>query len=306
MYIVSVIITLCSNIIAVVGLALLTGFTGLFSMGHAGFMTIGAYVAVLSYRYLGVPYVFALILGGLVATLISLLVGYAPLRNKLRGDAFAICMLGFGNIVRLIFVNITHPAINGSSGISGIPKVTSLWFSLLLTALLVYMMWCFIRSQYGRNCLAIQQQEIAAEMMGVNIIRTKLLSLAISAFYCGLAGGLMAFWLQYINPNSFATTKSDSLVATLVAGGTNSVTGPILSAALLIFLLEYLRMLVNWRLVVYGLLLVIIMRFRPQGVMGYKEFSITATIRFFKDYKQIPAKIKAQLAKLRPKRRNVQ
>ena len=283
---------MCTNIIAVVGLALLTGYTGMFSLGHAGFMCIGAYTAVLLNKYLMIPYIFALILGGCAATLISLIIGYPTLRNKLRGDYFAICMLGFGTVVRLILNNMNNPVTNGALGITNIPKLTTLWSALLLTVVLVYFMWNFVHSQYGKNCVAVQQQEIAAEMMGVSIVRTKLLSFAISAFYCGIAGGLLGFWLQYIAPASFSDTRSNDFLATLVTGGTNSITGPVLAAAILTSMLEYLRFLVNWRLVVYGLLYILIMRFRPEGIMGYKEFSLKKAIQFFKEFPQNMVKIK--------------
>lgn len=306
MYIISVIVTLCCNIIAVVGMVVMTGYTGMFSMGHAGFMAIGAYTSVLLNRYGGVPFVPALVLGGLAAAVISVLVGIAPIRNKLSGDSFSICMLGFGSMVRLIFVNLNNPVTKGATGISGIPRNTSLFFALALTAFMVYLTWNFVHSQYGKNCVAVQQQAVAAEMMGVSIVRTKLLSLVISAYYAGVAGGLLVFWTRYLNPGTFADTRSNDLVSTLVAGGTNSVSGPILAAAILIFALEYLRALVEWRLVIYGGLLVVLMRFRPQGVMGYKEFSLKgtaaflkSTVRFFRDYREIPAKVQ-RLFKKKP------
>ena len=293
MYIQSVIVTICTNIISVVGLALLTGYTGMFSLGHAGFMCIGAYTAVLTNRYLGVPYIFAMLLGGVLSAIIAVIVGYPTLKNRLRGDYFAICMMGFGTIVRLIINNMNNKTIGGALGISSIPKLTTLWSALGLTAVMVFLMWNFVHSQYGRNCLAIQQQEVAAEMMGVDIVKTKLLSLAISAFYCGVAGGLLGFYIQYITPNNFTDTKSNDFLATLVTGGTNSITGPVLASVLITTMLEYLRFLANWRLVIYGLLYIIIMRFRPQGLMGYQEFSLKKTVQFFKD---LPQKLKRKKA----------
>lgn len=293
MYIQSVIVTICTNIISVVGLALLTGYTGMFSLGHAGFMCIGAYTAVLTNRYLGVPYILAMLLGGAVSAVIAVIVGYPTLKNRLRGDYFAICMMGFGTIVRLIINNMNNKTIGGALGISSIPKLTTLWSALGLTAAMVFLMWNFVHSQDGRNCLAIQQQEVAAEMMGVDIVKTKLLSLAISAFYCGVAGGLLGFYIQYITPNNFTDTKSNDFLATLVTGGTNSITGPVLASVLITTMLEYLRFLANWRLVIYGLLYIIIMRFRPQGLMGYQEFSLKKTVQFFKE---LPQKLKRKKA----------
>ena len=305
MYIVSVIVTISASIISVLGLVLLTGFTGLFSLGHAGFMSIGAYCAVLINRDLGVPYFAAIIIGAVLAMLIGALISYAPLRNKLRGDCFAISMLGFGTVVRLVFSNMSKNLFKGGGGISGIPRLTTLWGSLLLMVLMIYMMWCFIRSQYGRNCIAVQQQEIAAEMMGVNLVRTKMLSMMISAFYCGIAGAQLAFWLQYVSPTSFSDARSSNMLATLVTGGTNSLTGPVVAAAFLAFMMEYLRVLTDWRLVIYGLMLILIMRFRPEGLMGYREFSVAGFIRICKvslqSIVELPAHISSFAARTRQK-----
>lgn len=300
MYIISVIVTICTNIISVIGLALLTGYTGMFSLGHAGFMCIGAYSAVLLNRYLAIPYVLALILGGCIAMLVSVIIGYPTLRNKLRGDYFAICMLGFGTIVRLILNNMNNSVFNGALGLSSIPQLTSLWSALGFMAVLVFFMWNFVHSQYGKNCIAIQQQEVAAEMMGVGIVKTKLLALMISAFYCGVAGGLLAFWMRYIAPASFSDTRSNDFLATLVTGGTNSITGPLLAATLVTTMLESLRALVNWRLVAYGLIYILIMRFRPEGILGYKEFSIKGAIKFFKE---LPKKFADLKEKIKNRRR---
>lgn len=277
MYIVTLIIFACINIIAVTGLTLLTGFTGIFSMGHAGFMSVGAYAAVLANRYLHIPTYLAIVLGGVVAMLISTVVGYPSLRNKLRGDSFAIAMLGFGEVVRLVFSNV-RPYIGGAVGISGIPKATTIWVAIIAVIAMLYFMWNFLHSHYGKNCVAVQQQEVAAEMMGVHIVKTKLTSLMISAFYTGTAGALFAFFATFISPASFTEAKSTDLIAAVVIGGINSLTGPTVAAAILIVLPEILRFLVEWRLVLYGLMFVGIMLFRPEGLFGYKEFSIRRII----------------------------
>lgn len=203
--------------------------------------------------------------------------------------------MGFGTVVRLIINNMNNPIVKGSTGISKIPQLTTLWSALFITAALVFFMWNFVHSQFGKNCLAVQQQEVAAEMMGVDIVKTKLISLVISAFYCGIAGALLAFWIQYISPNNFTDTKSNDFLATLVTGGTNSITGPVLAAALITTMLEYLRFLANWRLVIYGLLYVVIMRFRPEGLMGYRELSFRGTLRFFRE---LPARLKGIRGKI--------
>jgi len=285
-YYISVAVTIVGNIIAVLGLVLLTGFTGMFSMGHAAFMTIGAYSSVLLNRYLAFPYPLAVFSGGVIALIFGAAIGFAPLRNKVRGDTFAICTLGFGTVIRLLISNLNNNVIRGATGISSIPKLTTLANSLVILVIMTYLMWNFVRSQYGKNCVAVQQQEIAAEMMGVSIFRAKMLSLVISAFYCGVSGAQLVFWLQFVSPSSFADTRSSNLVSTLVTGGINSVTGPVVAATLFSSLLETLRIFSNWRLVIYGLLLILIMRFRPEGLMGYKEFSIKWFVTTMKNLPQ--------------------
>lgn len=285
-YLVTLVIFGCINMVSVSGVTLLTGFTGLFSLGHAGFMAIGAYAATVLFKFLGVPYIFAIIIGGLFSVVASVIVGYPSLKGKLRGDYFAIAMLGFGEVVRLIISN-TRPLLNGAVGISGLPKLTTLWTAIAVTAVAVFFMRNFIKSQYGRNCIAVQQQEIAAEMNGINILKTKLISLMISAFYAGLAGAMFAFLSTYINPSTFGEAKSTDLIAAVVIGGINSLSGPLIAAFILVILPEFLRFLVMWRLVIYGLVFVVIMLFRPEGLFGYKEISFKWLTRLIKKNKEV-------------------
>jgi branched-chain amino acid transport system permease protein len=131
----------------------------------------------------------------------------------------------------------------------------------------------FLRSHYGKNCIAIQQQETAAEMVGINVLKTKLIALMISAFYAGVAGGLFSFFATYLAPTNFSEAKSDDLLAAVVLGGINTLSGPLLAAAILVVLPEALRFLAIWRLVFYGAAFVAIMQFKPEGLMGYREIS---------------------------------
>jgi len=253
----------------------------LFSIGHAGFMAVGGYAAVVFYKYFGVPFFLAIVLGGLVAVGFSVVLGYPALRNKLEGDAFGIVMLGFVTVVRVSISNI-KPVLGGAIGITGIPRLSNIWVVLGFTAVLLYFMRNFVRSDYGKNCIAIQQQETAAEMIGVNPLKTKLRALMISAFYGGVAGGLFAFYATFISPMSFAEAKSDDLLAAVVLGGMCSLSGPILAIAILVALPEVLRFLATWRLVFYGLAFIVIMLYRPAGLFGYREISfkwITAGYR---------------------------
>ena len=272
MYIQSLAIFACVNMIAVAGLVLLTGYTGIFSIGHAGFMAVGAYAAVISFKYLGVPFLLAIIFGGIVAVLISVVIGFPALKNKMAGDAFAIVMLGFVSVVRITITNI-KPVFNASFGISDIPRLSTMSVVMAFTIVLVYFMRNFLKSHYGKNCVAVQQQELAAEMVGVDILKTKLIALVISAFYAGVAGGLFSFYATYLAPTNFSEAKSDDLLAAVVLGGMNSLSGPLLAAAILVVLPEALRFLAIWRLVFYGAAFVLIMQFKPEGLMGYREIS---------------------------------
>ncbi|MDR1514407.1 MAG: branched-chain amino acid ABC transporter permease [Synergistaceae bacterium] len=272
MYLQSLAIFACVNMIAVAGLVLLTGYTGIFSIGHAGFMAVGAYAAVISFKYLAVPFLPAIIAGGFVAVLISVIIGYPALRSMMAGDAFAIVMLGFVSVVRISITNI-KPVFNASFGISDIPRLSTMSVVLAFTILSVWFMRNFLKSHYGKNCIAIQQQETAAEMVGINVLKTKLIALMISAFYAGVAGGLFSFFATYLAPTNFSEAKSDDLLAAVVLGGINTLSGPLLAAAILVVLPEFLRFLAIWRLVFYGAAFVVIMQFKPEGLMGYREIS---------------------------------
>ena len=272
MYYLTIAVFICVQAIAVSGMSLLVGYTGLFSIGQAGFMATGAYAAVVLYKYLGVPFLIAVICGGLVSVIFSILLGYPALRNKLEGDAFGIVMLGFVTVVRVTISNI-NPVLGGAIGITGIPKKSSIWVVSIFTIVLVYFMRNFIKSDYGKNCKAIQQQEPAAEMVGVSPLKTKLLALMLSAFYAGVAGALFVFYSTFVSPLSFAEAKSNDLLAAVVLGGMCSLSGPILAAAILVALPELLRFLQTWRLVIYGISFIFIMLFRPNGLLGYQEIS---------------------------------
>lgn len=271
--------------------SLLTGYTGMFLMGHAGFMAIGGYVAACMNIYLGVPFILALLLGGLAAALSSLIVGYPTLKNKLTGDYFAIAMLGFGESIRLIIAT-TRPFIGGALGLTGIPKLTNIWVILVFVVLIIYCTRNYLKSHYGKNCVAVRQQEVAAEMMGINIIQTKMWALAISAFMAGFGGALYAFFATTLYPITFTQAKSTDILAAVVFGGINSLTGPVIAAFILASLPELLRAFAQWRLVIYGLLFVAIMIFRPEGLMGYKELSFKGiarnSVKLWKKAKGVP------------------
>lgn len=271
-YITTISILGCINIIAVLGLAILTGYTGMFSIGHAGFMAVGGYTAAVLYMRCHVPFLLALPAGGLVAGLSSFIIGYPAFRSRLRGDYFAIATMGFAEAVRLL-LNTTYPVIGGTYGLTGLPQITTLPIALAFMVLAFAGAHFFVSSQHGKNCIAVSEDEVAAQMMGVNLLKTKLAALFISAFYAGFAGGLYAFFMAYLSPSMFTVAKSSDLLAAVVFGGMRSIIGPAIIGFVLIAMPEVLRFLQTWRLVIYGILFVVMMVFKPNGLLGDKELN---------------------------------
>jgi branched-chain amino acid transport system permease protein len=286
------------NIILAVSLNIVNGMTGQFSIGHAGFMAVGAYIAgkfSLELRDLaisGLPgvvsdqllFVISLLLGGGAAALCGFLVGLPSLR--LRGDYLAIVTLGFGEIIRVVVQNLN--AFGRALGLSGIPQTSSLFAVYFVVFLVVLVSRRLVASTHGRSLWAIREDEVAAEAMGVNTTAYKVRSFVISSFFAGVAGGLFAHFVPIINPGSFTFVKSIEVVVMVVAGGLGSTTGAIVAAVVLTLLPEALRSLFlqiggldagaslaqkvdQIRMPIYGILLVILMLSRPQGLFGTRE-----------------------------------
>ena len=273
-YIQGIAVLIGINLIAVLGLSILTGFTGLFSFGHGGFMAIGAYIsAIVSSRLdLPVPIAFplAIVAGALAAGLVSIFIGKLTL--NLKGDYFCIATMGFGEAIRVLLENL--PITQGARGLPGIRSETSLPVLLVVTFVIIWFAWNLIHSRHGRACIAIREDFVAAEMMGVNIFIGRLRSLVFSAFCAGIAGGLFAHYFCFIQPSMFTSYMSTQMTAAVVAGGMGSISGPVIATLVFIGIPEALRVANIWRLVAYGFLLVLIMVFRPQGLMGYRELSL--------------------------------
>ena len=285
-YISGILILSGINLMTVLGLSLLTGFTGLFSFGHAGFMAIGAYTAatvtmklnILPESMFWMHFYIALAAGGLVSMIVSLIIGRLTL--NLKGDYFCIATLGFGEAIRLVLDNVQY--FGGARGLPNIPTqgTTTLTNVIIINVIAITVLVLIIRSKHGRNMVAIREEELAAQTIGIDIFKYKLTSLAISAFYAGVAGGLMAHYLGYIQPIMFKMVKSTELTIIVIFGGLGSISGSVVGTILLTFLPELLRSFSNWRLVLYGVAVILIMITRPQGLMGGKEFSIKGIIRF--------------------------
>jgi branched-chain amino acid transport system permease protein len=280
-YHLDVIIGIGINIILAVSLNLVNGYTGQFSLGHAGFMAVGAYLAAavslfLGPRFLGedggtavqqgLLFLAALTAGGLGAALAGLIVGVPSLR--LKGDYLALVTLGFGEIIRVIFQNVEF--LGGALGLNGIPAYTTIFWVLAFVALSVFTVTCLVHSTYGRGFLATKDDEVASEAVGLNTTRYKIVAFVIGAFFAGAAGGLYGHFKMTITPTGFDFTKSIEIVVMVILGGMGNTVGVILAAILLTLLPEVLRPIAEYRMIIYSLLLIVLMIVRPQGLFNFK------------------------------------
>lgn len=264
------IILICINIILAVGLNLITGFTGQFSLGHAAFMCIGAYSSAILTANFNQPLLVALIISGITAALAGILIGIPTLR--LKGDYLAIATLGFNEIVRIFALNTDY--IGGAIGFNDIPKYTNWTWAFLMTVISIILIKNFIRSYRGRACIAIREDEIAAESMGVNTTFYKVLAFALGAFLAGIAGCLYANYFHFIKPDSFGFMKSIDILVIVVFGGLGSITGSIVGAIILSIISLVLQSVSELRMIIYALILFGIMVFKPRGIMGNTEFKL--------------------------------
>ena len=261
------------NLIAVLGLSLLTGFTGSFCFGQAGFLAVGAYVSTLMTMKLNMPFLISLSTGMMATGLISILLGYPTL--KLKGDYFAIATLGFSEAIRLVIENLDK-VTGGARGIPGIPTRTTLPLVILMAIIATVCIRFYVVSRHGRNCIAVREDETAAQSIGINTFRYKQISFFINGMLAGLAGGLLAHYVGFIQPSMFSIIKSTELIVMVIFGGMHSVTGATLAAVVLTALPEVLRTAAAWRLVAYGAVVVFIMVVRPEGLLGSWELSWTS------------------------------
>lgn len=287
-----IIIQVGINIILAVSLNIINGHAGQFSMGHAGFMAVGAYSsAFLTYFYID-PYLqempegasrlamqhglffAALIAGGLVAAAAGYVVGLPSLR--LRGDYLAIVTLGFGEIIRVVILNIEK--VGGARGLSGVPPYANFFWVYFFAFVTILVSRRLIKSSIGRAFLAVREDEIAAEAMGVNATHYKVQAFVIGSFFAGIAGGLLGHYLVYLNPQMFQFTLSFEVIVMVVLGGMGSISGSVLAAIILTMSLAGLRtvkevfnLTSDPRMVIYSIVLILLMRIRPQGLLGHRE-----------------------------------
>ena len=275
--------TICINIILAVSLNLVTGFTGQFSLGHAGFMSIGAYAGALVNMSMKstTGFLIGIILGAIVAAIVGIIIGIPTLR--LKGDYLAIATLGMAEIIRVVFLNME--ITNGAAGLNGIPRFTNWLWLYVFTVLTLILISNFVKSSQGRACISIREDEIAAESMGINTTRYKVMAFALGAFFAGIAGALYSSYFYFINPTMFGFQKSIDILVIVVFGGLGSMTGSVIAAVLLAVITTLLQSLSSLRMIIYALLLIVIMLFRPQGLLGTKE--ITDMFKFGKKYERV-------------------
>lgn len=271
----------CINVILAVSLNLATGFLGQLVLGHAGFMSVGAYSAALFTMYSGLPTVvsfpLALLVGGIVAAAFGVIIGVPALR--LKGDYLAILTLGFGEIIRVLI--LAMPFTGGAAGLSGIPLLTTFTYVFIIAIITVAVIFAFIHSRHGRAVIAIREDEIAAEAAGIHTTYYKLLAFVLAAFFAGIAGGLYAHHIGVLDPSKFDFNYSVEILIMVVLGGMGSITGSIVAAIVLTLLPELLRGFSEYRMLIYSVILICVMLFKPSGLLGQHELSLTKILNKF-------------------------
>lgn len=286
-----IMITVGINIILAVSLNVATGYLGQLPLGHAGFMAVGAYAGGIFMKATplaallksgetaaAMPYIIlALVISGIVAGFFGLIIGIPALR--LRGDYLAIITLGFGEIIRVILTNIDSVLgfkfTYGAAGLKQVPKIsnfTLVFICVVVTCLVIHMI---MKSRHGRAILSIRENEIAAESCGINTTYYKVSAFVMSAFFAGIAGCLYAGYLGSLFPSTFKFMKSIEILVMVVLGGMGSMVGSVISATALTVISELLRSVGDLRMVFYSLILVVMMIFRPKGLLGTYDFSMS-------------------------------
>lgn len=263
-YLYTILILAGINLVAALGLHIIWGMTGQFSIGHAAFMSIGAYVSVILTMQYNVPFYLSMLAAIIVSGIVGYLIAYPT--TGLKGDYLALVTIGFGEIVRVVFLNLD--ITNGAIGIAGIPNNTTMVnvaVSIIIGILLIQLLK---ESWFGKGLLAIRENEHAATVMGINVPKYKRLGFAIGAAFAGCAGVLYAFFITFISPDDFGLNKSVEILLFLIIGGIGYIRGVILGTIMLTILPEVLRFIDDYKTIVYGILLILLMIYRPDGIIG--------------------------------------
>lgn len=273
-FITSIIIFTMISIVSVTGVYVLTGMTGMFSLGQAAFMAIGAYVSGFLVVKLHLPFALAALGAVAVSVLVGYIVGFPTVR--LRRDYISLVTLGFGEAITAL-LNQTVSFTGGAMGFSGIPRKTGLALAVISALVCIAIAWSFKTSKYGRQALALRSDELAAKSMGINVTSIKMIAFLISIALTAYSGVLYAFFTTYVEPGIFGWRRSAEWVIMVFFGGVNSLTGSVFSAIFLTALPEALRFASAWRIAVYAILVLLIINFKPDGVFG--EFELLAPFK---------------------------
>jgi len=275
LYYQNILVQMCINIMLAVSLHIVIGITGQFSIGHAGFMAVGAYFSAIATMKLGLPLPVGLIIGAGVSALAGLLVGLPTLR--LKGDYLAIATLGFAEIIRIIFLNVDY--VGGAAGMV-VMNMTTWTYAFAGVVITILVISNFTNSRHGRGAISIREDEIAADAMGINTTYYKVVAFTIGSLFAGLAGGIYAHNFFIIQPTTFNFLKSFDILIYVVLGGLGSLSGAVIAAIFLTVVSAFLANFPETRMIIYSLVLIIVMLYRPTGLMGTKE--ITSLFRFGK------------------------
>jgi branched-chain amino acid transport system permease protein len=256
------------NIMLATSLHLIIGITGQFSIGHAGFLAVGAYASAVMTMKLELPFIIAVLAGGVIAAVAGMVIGIPSLR--LKGDYLAIATLGFGEIVRIVLLNIDY--VGGASGMQ-VSHLTSWPWVFACVMITVLVIRNFTNSTHGRACISVREDETAADAMGINTTYYKVAAFVIGAFFAGIAGSLYAHNFYIIQPSNFGFLKSFDILIFVVLGGLGSLSGSVLAAILLTIVTTFLQDYPETRMIIYSLVLILMMIFRPQGLMGTREIT---------------------------------
>ena len=279
-YLTSVLIFTGINLIAVLGMFLLMGLTGLLSFGQVGFMAIGAYAAALGYTKFGLPFGIGLLIGIVISLLVGLVIGTVTL--KLKNDYFALATYGFSEVIKNVLIYFSS-FTGGSMGVFGIPASVTLPLVAVIFLVGLVITRNFKVTKLGRNSLAIRNDELAAQVMGINVFKHKLSVFLLSAVFGSVAGSLLAFATYYIEPNLFDWNRSISLIVIVFFGGINSLTGAVTAGLALTLLPEVLHFGAEWRMVIYTFIIIVTMIFRPTGLFGRWKISGRQMMDWFRN-----------------------
>lgn len=266
------------TLISVAGVYVLTGLTGMFSLGQAAFMAVGAYASGIFVVKMGLPFALACVLAILIAVLVGFIVGLPTVR--LRRDYISLVTLGFGEAITALLNRMTS-LTGGASGFVNIPKKTTFWLALASALVAITLVAFFKSSKFGRQCIAVRGDELAAKAMGINVPRIKMTAFLTSVALTAYSGCLYAFYITYVEPSIFGWKKSADWVIMVFFGGVNSLTGSVLGSFILSGLPEVLRSLSSYRYIIYAVLVLMIINFKPSGLFGEWELTPKNLKRLF-------------------------